>query len=193
MKPAMQLVLVCLLPGGVFAGQHGGFGGGRTGGVAAMRPGGGRARVSIRTIPGHGRRRAYGSNGLYGGYYGPSYDYGYGGYGSSPEPETNVSNATEEYPPPEPPRPPQVAHPVIHEYARPADDGPAAGPRSSPILYRIAFRDSTIRDARAYWVQEGTLHYLDDDNEPQQAPLASVDRKLSAQLNRERGLLFQIQ
>jgi hypothetical protein len=40
----------------------------------------------------------------------------------------------------------------------------------------IAFRDNTIRAAMTYWVEGGTLHYLDQDHKEKQAPLSSVDR-----------------
>jgi hypothetical protein len=60
------------------------------------------------------------------------------------------------------------------------------------MLYLIAFRDSTIRAAMTYWVEDGTLHYLDTGHQEKQAPLSSVDRDLSAQLNRERHIPFNI-
>jgi hypothetical protein len=57
----------------------------------------------------------------------------------------------------------------------------------------IAFRDSTIRAATTYWVEDGTLHYLDSSHKEKQAPLSSVDGDLSAQLNRERHVPFNLQ
>jgi hypothetical protein len=87
----------------------------------------------------------------------------------------------------------ETAHPVIHEYNRPEDYGIPAEREGHPILYLIAFRDSNIRAAMTYWVDGGTLHYLDTDHREKQAPLSSVDRDLSAQLNRERHVPFDIQ
>ena len=66
-------------------------------------------------------------------------------------------------------------------------------PTTGPILYLIAFRDNTIRAAMTYWVDNGTLHYLDTSHKEKQAPLSSVDRDMSAQLNRERHIPFNVQ
>ena len=98
------------------------------------------------------------------------------------------------YPPSAPPLAvTETAHPVIHEYTQPEDYGTPPERSSGPILYLIAFRDSTIRAATTYWVEDGTLHYLDTGHKEKQAPLSSVDRDLSAQLNRERHIPFNLQ
>ena len=81
----------------------------------------------------------------------------------------------------------------MHEYNRPEDYGTPAERSSSPVPYLIAFQDKTIRAAMTYWVEGCTLHYLDPGHQEKQAPLSSVDRDLSAQLNRERHLAFSIQ
>jgi hypothetical protein len=88
---------------------------------------------------------------------------------------------------------PETVHPVIHEYTQPEDYGNPAEQAGGPILYLIAFRDNTIRAAMTYWVADGILHYLDKDHKEKQAPLSSVDRDLSAQLNRERRVPFNLQ
>ncbi|MGA2574541.1 MAG: hypothetical protein ABSH24_00785 [Bryobacteraceae bacterium] len=132
----------------------------------------------------HAQHSRYG----YGGYYEPFYDYGYW-----PAADGGEANVTVVYPPPTPVVAiAQTAHPVIHEYAQPEDyRTPPEGP-SRPILYLIAFRDSSIRAAMAYWVEAGALHYLDTGHHLKQAPLSSVDRDLSAQLNRERRIPFDL-
>ena len=66
-----------------------------------------------------------------------------------------------------------------------------SGAASSPI-YLIAFNDHVIRAASAYWVDSRTLHYVTLQHEEKQAPLDTVDRALSLQLNRERHVQFQV-
>jgi hypothetical protein len=180
MKPLMQFSLCCLLAPGLFAADHGG---GHGGSVAAGHNAG-HAHGSIQSF-GHGRRGGY----LYGGFYDPYYDYG-----DSPAAEPGGSNVTVVYPPSAPAvMVTETAHPVIHEYAQPEDYGTAAERGNQPILYLIAFRDSTIRAAMTYWVEGGTLHYLDTGHKEKEAPLASVDLDLSGRLNRERHVPFNIQ
>ena len=77
-------------------------------------------------------------------------------------------------------------HTVIHDIHNPKITGQTAGTETGPILYLIAFRDNTIRAAMTYRVANGTLHYLDTSHKERQAPVSSVDRDISAQLNRER-------
>jgi hypothetical protein len=194
MKPLMQFGLCCLLAPGVFAQHHGGgaLSGGRLGSVTSGYNAG-RVHGSTRTF-GYGRYGGYGYDGygyggFYGGYYEPFYDYGY-----NPPAGPGGSNVTVVYPPSAPPvMIAETAHPVIHEYTQQEDYGIPPERESHPILYLIAFRDSTIRAAMTYWVESGSLHYLDTDHKEKQAPLSSVDRDLSAQLNRERHIPFNIQ
>jgi hypothetical protein len=189
MRPLMEFALCCLLAPGLFAGHDGSAavsGGAMTGGHAGSVTAGhhaGHAHASMRTF-GYGRYGGYG----YGGFYEPLYDYGY-----SPAAEPGGSNVTVVYPPSAPPVTiTETAHPVIHEYTQREDYGAPPERENHPILYLIAFRDSTIRAAMTYWVEDGTLHYLDTGHQPKQAPLSSVDRDLSAQLNRERHIPFNI-
>jgi hypothetical protein len=63
---------------------------------------------------------------------------------------------------------------------------------ASPVLYLVAFHDGVIRAALTYWVEDRALHYIDSDHKEKQAPLSSVDRALSARLNRERNIAFQL-
>ena len=62
----------------------------------------------------------------------------------------------------------------------------------SAVIYLLAFSDHVIRPALAYWIDGGTIHYLGLDKQQRQAPLAAVDRDLSLQLNRERGVPFRL-
>jgi hypothetical protein len=60
------------------------------------------------------------------------------------------------------------------------------------ILYLIAFRDRSIFAAVAYWTEGDTLHYVTQEHELKQAPLATVDRSLTGKLNGERGVAFPL-
>jgi len=70
---------------------------------------------------------------------------------------------------------------------------PAApsGPIASP-LYLITFRDGAIRAATSYRVDGKVLHYVTLQHEEKQAPLDSLDRALTLQLNRERRVSLQL-
>ncbi|MGA2741508.1 MAG: hypothetical protein ABSG65_29240 [Bryobacteraceae bacterium] len=184
MKLLTQFGLCCLLAPGLFAEQHGGAGsGGHSGGVtsghSAVHP-----HPSVRTF-GSGRYGGYG----YGGYYDPFYDSGY-----APAAETGGPNTTVVYPPTATAViAPQTAHSVIHEYGQPEDYSTLPAGDGRPILYLLAFRDGTIRAATTYWVQDSMVLYLDSGHQQKQAPLSTVDRDLSAQLNRERHVPFNLQ
>jgi hypothetical protein len=172
MKSLKQLAVCSLMVTCVQAGQHNEH-----------------QHSAIRTLD-HGRRGGYGSGygGYgYGGYYEPYYDSGY-----YPTPSPAGSNPTVVYSPAAAPEPPAPVHPVIHEYGQPEDYGTPAPSNNGPILYLIAFRDKNIRAATTYWVDSGTLHYLDTDHRERQSPIASVDRELSAQLNQERRVPFNL-
>jgi len=182
-------------------------------GALAQRTGGGphgtgRYQVAGSTVRPSGVRtggyfgtygyRGYG-RGLYdGGYWPGLWDYGYG-YGYAPEyqPASGMTAAyapSAAYPPPNAyPVMAEVVHPVIHEYRQPEDYGlPQEHARHSSV-YLIALQNKEIHAALAYWVEGGTLHYLDTDHKEKQAPLDAVDRDFSAQLNRERNVPFHIE
>ena len=189
------------IAGGGFHGSIGGFGrgtfvGGFRGGFSGFRGG--------------FFNRGFGFGGFYGGYYpsyalyspwwGYDYSYPYYGYGygySYPvyEPSPNV---TVVYPAAQPALTTvyvERANPTMHSYdqygqeiAPPAAGGQAAG---SPI-YLIAFKDGVIRAAASYSVAGNTLRYVTLQHEEKQAPIETVDRNLSLQLNRERHVAFQL-
>lgn len=200
--------------GGVFRGG-GGFGGGGFGGnflhpttrqSFGFRFNGGR---------GFGRSAFFGSSlfspffgfglgyGYWPDYYGGypySYDpyaynpYGYGGGYASYQTSPNVtviypSQAAEQAPA----APPERARPVTREYDQYGQEvRPGVAPGGGSPVYLIAFNDRVIRAAAAYWVDGKTLHYVTLQHEERQAPLDTVDRALSLQLNRERQVPFQM-
>lgn len=77
-----------------------------------------------------------------------------------------------------PPAPPQQQQ--NNSYYRPAD------------YYLIAFNDHTIQAALSFHVEGDTLHYVTMQHEEKTAPLSSVDRSFSQQLNRDRRVNFQL-
>jgi hypothetical protein len=84
------------------------------------------------------------------------------------------------------------ANPVIHEYDWGQQAQQPSGAASSPV-YLIAFQnDHAIRAAASYWVDGQTLHYVTLQHEEKLAPLGSIDRALTLQLNRERSVTFQL-
>jgi hypothetical protein len=59
-------------------------------------------------------------------------------------------------------------------------------------IYLIAYKDHVIRAALSYWVEGDTLYYIDRDHQQQTAPLDSIDRSFSEQLNRDRHVDFRL-
>ena len=106
------------------------------------------------------------------------YDYGYATYQPSP-------NVTVIYP--------QQPATVSGQSVQPGTSAfaPEIRPSASP-LYLIAFNDHTIRAAISYRVDGNMLHYVTMDREDKEAPLDTVDRAMSMQLNRERRVPFQL-
>jgi hypothetical protein len=80
--------------------------------------------------------------------------------------------------------PQQQADDTIHSYSGSAHP-PAA---SDPQYYLIALKDHTIYSAVAYWVEDGTLHYVTSPNMHNQTSLDLVDAGLTAKLNEDRGV-----
>lgn len=120
------------------------------------------------------------------------YDAGYAGY--NPAPNITVIN-----PPPQTYAPPAAYPAVIRqydEYGQEVPPNPAIGPPAANAqapIYLIAFNGtSVIYAAVAYWVDGATLHYVTLDRQQRQAPLSTVNRALSFQLNRERRVPFQL-
>jgi hypothetical protein len=100
--------------------------------------------------------------------------YGY----SSPQPAVTIV-----YPPPVVER----ATPVTREYDESGQEvRPQSGGANASPIYLFAFEDQAIRAASSYRVEGRTLHYVTLQNEEKQAPLDTLDRALTLQLNRER-------
>jgi hypothetical protein len=197
MKFTLGAGLCCLLAAGVFA-QHRGGGGGHVGFTGSRA--GGRLGYTAR----YGNFGYRGFRGYYGSYW--PWFYGYPGYWDSSYYDSGYSyapsyqsapNVTVIYAPPAEPVYPTVvtvtAHPVMHEYRQPEDYGLPSEHSGQPVLYLIAFNDRVIRAATTYWVENDKLRYLDTDHKQKEAPLSSVDRDFSAELNRERRVPFSLQ
>jgi hypothetical protein len=58
--------------------------------------------------------------------------------------------------------------------------------------YFIAFKGGTVRLAEQYWGEGGTLYYVTPDRERRTAPVETIDRALSEQLNNEQGMTFRL-
>jgi hypothetical protein len=182
--------------GGFVGGGRGGFVGGGFGsrGGIGFRPGFGRGNFFRGGFGGFGGFGAFGGLGL--GFssgfddYPYGYDpYGYGGYATyQPSPNVTVIYP-QQYPQQAVAAPSErPARPVTREYDQ---NGQEIRQNGSP-LYLIAFNDHTIRAATSYRVDGTTLHYVTTEREEKQAPLNTVDRALSMQLNRERQVPFQL-
>ena len=198
--------------GGGFAGGGRGFVGG--GSFSGLRGGinfrgiarngsffrGGRSFIGTSVFWPYGIYPAYGFGLGYWGDYGYPYSYypysyypygdtGYASYQSSPNvvvvyPESTAAANVSSVP----------ARPLTRQYDQYGQEVTTPGGTAaagSPI-YLIAFTDHTIRAAAAYWVDGSTLHYVTLEREEKQAPLDTVDRAFSQQLNRERQVPFQL-
>ena len=92
---------------------------------------------------------------------------------------------------------PDHVNPLVREYPVPPpqpsgnlnEPGQNAAADREP-LYLLATNDGVIRAVLAYWAEKDTVQYVTMDHERKSLPLASIDRQLSARLNRERGISF---
>jgi hypothetical protein len=60
------------------------------------------------------------------------------------------------------------------------------------VTYLIAFKNSVVRLADQYWVSGKILYYVTIDHHQMTAPLDTVDRRLSQQLNSEQNVVFSL-
>lgn len=206
--------------GGSFGG--GGFRGGGSFGGGGYRGGGSFGGGGFRGSYGGGVfRGGYGGlGGYYGGFYGgyypswglglsywpsyygswsdPYYSYPYSYYGGYSSPAYYTSPSVTVVYPEQTQAPAQPvyierARPVTHEYDEYGQEvRPSAGAPSSSPIYLIAFKDHVIRAAASYSVDGATLHYVTLQHEEKQAPLDTVDRDFTVQLNRERHVPFNL-
>ena len=88
------------------------------------------------------------------------------------------------------------APPVVIEQNYPSSAPAAAGSSNSfyrpADFYLIAFNDHTIQAALSFRVDGDQIHWVTRDHADKQAPLASVDRRFSEQLNRDRHVEFKL-
>jgi hypothetical protein len=134
----------------------------------------------------------------YGGYYDGGYaGYQYqgdpGAYSSQPAPQVIINQNFV----------PDRAYPVVREYAPDTGtetirtyDAPGRAPVDSAeepaAYYLLAFKDSSVYSAFAYWVEGDTLHYVTSDRIHNQASLNLVDRELTERLNRDRNMQVRL-
>ena len=138
-------------------------------------------------------------------YYGfaPSYNFGYG-Y-EQPQPAQQQQVPYQQAPAviinqnfaPEAPRPYMREYPSgsLREPSRPEPERRAESKSADddkPTVYLIAMKDSTIYSSLAYWVEDDTVHYITTQHSHNRASIDLVDRDLSIQLNRERGIEFKL-
>jgi hypothetical protein len=203
--------------GGGYRGSGGGYrggGGSFRGGTSHIGSLGYRGGYSVRG--GYGFRggyypsyRSYGfaSSGYYGGgYYGGGY---YGGWYSQPYFSSYYGSPYySTYPYSYYSEPPvyyeyESAPPVIIRQEVRSDSWrsvareyepvrePARDP-DQPVVYLIAYKDHVIRQAIAYWVEGGTLHYVDREKRQHEVSLDQIDQRFSEQINRDRRVPFRL-
>jgi hypothetical protein len=140
----------------------------------------------------------YGYGYPYGGYYEGGYSgYPYqgdpGAYSSQPAPQVIINQNFV----------PDRANPIVREYAPDSGmetirtyDAPGRAPVESseeaPPYYLLAFKDSSVYSAFAYWVEGDTLHYVTSARIHNQASLNLVDRELTDRLNRDRNMQVRL-
>jgi hypothetical protein len=151
--------------------------------------------------------------------YGPGYGYGdygsgYGaGYGApmpqqAPPPTIIINNNSyvpdtgnlqvREYtagslPAPGAPGMREYQAPQGVNYPDPNAPPPEAKVTDRPTVYLIALKDGSVYSAVAYWVEEGTLHYITTQHSQNRASLDLVDLRTTQQLNDERKVDFRLQ
>lgn len=74
---------------------------------------------------------------------------------------------------------------------REAIRGPV-NPEGRPTVYLVAMKSGEVYSALAFWLEEGTFHYITTKHAHNRASYDLVDIDLSRQLNEERGLEFRL-
>lgn len=182
--------------GGGFSGGSirggGGFGGGFRGGYGGFRGG-----------YGYGRYGYGWGGGLYLGlgwpYYGYGWGYPYYGYGypyyDYGYPYYDPYYSQYDYGSVGYSQPVQQQPPVVIQQTIPQTTAPQVSADSynrAPDFYLIAFTDHTIRAAVSYNVQGDQIHWVDREHQEHDAPLNTVDRGFSAEINRDRHVDFRL-
>lgn len=86
--------------------------------------------------------------------------------------------------PPVQPVPELDAAPLAANPTRQAYQAPPP-PRPEPVepSFFVALKDGWVYTASAYWVEDGTLHYIATDGKHNQVSLSLIDRQITAKLN----------
>jgi hypothetical protein len=117
--------------------------------------------------------------------YGGAYDYGYPAYGNDYGYTSGVAPQASQAPQPAPPV-------VIQNYGSPANSGSQQSFYRPPDYYLIAFTDHTIQAAIAFHVEGDQIVWTTREHADMHAPLSTVDRSFSAQINRDRRVQFNL-
>jgi hypothetical protein len=65
-------------------------------------------------------------------------------------------------------------------------------PIEEPRTFAIALKDGTTVSAAAVWVQDNVVHYVDSEGAHRRAPLDTIERDITARLNREQNLVLRL-
>ena len=78
-----------------------------------------------------------------------------------------------------------------------AQPAPAAAEQavdsSKPTITLLAFKDSTVVAAIAYWEQADEIHFVTNNFSKRIVPVSALDKALSEQLNKERKVEFKLE
>ena len=114
---------------------------------------------------------------------------GYPAYGSAmgppPAPAPTVI-INQNFAAPAAPAEPAASAETVRVYSNSRQAADNAAP--DPQYYLIALKDHSIYSAVAYWVEDGTLHYITTPNIRNQTSLDLVDMALTTRLNQDRGV-----
>jgi len=131
-----------------------------------------------------------------GGYYGGG---SYNGYADAPpQQQQQPVNVNIFYPPQQMPpmmvsQPPaQAPNAMIQEYGPQQPQAAADTSQRDADYYLLAFKDHSIYSAVGYWLDGDTLHYITTGNVHNQVSLSLVDRDLTLQLNKGRGVQINL-
>ena len=177
--------------GGGTVNRGGSFGGGVSRGGNAVVRGGNIGRAgSINTFRGNtivrGGTRFYGGGYYPYSYYYPGFSLGFG-YGGYPYYDQAPYDGTVGHA--QPAQPPTVINQSIGTQA----PAPSSGAYyRAADYYLIAFNDHIIQAAVSYRVEGDQIIYTTREHEEKSAPLASVDRMFSEQINRDRRVEFRL-
>lgn len=115
----------------------------------------------------------------------------------TPEVVRPVMREYSDLPEPAPTAPNRDETPNVKVYPPQARVTPPAAPARAPEeakanITLIALKDSSVLAAIGYWAENGDLIYITKTYARKSVPLDRIDKELSEQLNRERGMEFLI-